>query len=87
MSYEVFIEKLAQRVLEKISQPNQNRIIDGIRNLGTDPRPPGVRKLAGRPAWRIRVGAYRIIYEIDDEKSTILVVALGHRKEVYKSGR
>jgi mRNA interferase RelE/StbE len=43
-----------------------------------------VKKLSGREAWRIRVGKYRIIYEIDDGKLTILVILVGHRKEVYR---
>jgi mRNA interferase RelE/StbE len=62
-------------------------MIEAIRDLRTNPRPPGVRKLTGRPAWRIRVGDYRVIYEIDDDNSTVLVVSLGHRSDVYRAGR
>jgi mRNA interferase RelE/StbE len=48
------------------------------------PRPPGVKKLAGREAWRIRVADYRVIYEIADADLTILVVEIGHRREIYR---
>ncbi len=87
MTYETFIERPAQRSLSKIPPTDQDRIIDAIRKLKSDPRPDGVQKLSGREAWRIRVGDYRIIYEINDEARSVLVVTLGHRREVYRSGR
>ncbi len=71
MKYSIFIEKSAQKSLGKISQPFQGRIIESIRLLANDPRPDGVKKLAAREAWRIRVGVYRVIYEIHDEKLKI----------------
>ena len=55
-----------------------------IHELANDPHPHGSKKLSGRPAWRIRVGAYRVIYEIFADRLLILVVAIGHRKEVYR---
>jgi len=82
--YKVMVERPAKRNLSKIPQPHQDRIINAIRNLRDNPRPSGVRKLTGRSAWRIRIGNYRIIYEIDDDQSTVLVVTLGHRGEVYR---
>lgn len=54
-----------------------------IRCLANEPRPHGVKKLSGRNAWRIRVGNYRIIYEITDSCLMILVVAIGHRRDIY----
>ncbi|MBA3966988.1 MAG: type II toxin-antitoxin system RelE/ParE family toxin [Nitrospirales bacterium] len=87
MTYETFIERSAQRSLSKIPQSDQDRIIDAINKLQSNPRPFGVQKLSGREAWRIRVGDYRIIYEINDEARSILVVTLGHRREVYRFGR
>ncbi len=68
MIYRLFIEKQAQKDLAKISNPDQSRIINAIQNLSENPRPTAVKKLIGRDAWRIRVGNYRIIHEIDDEK-------------------
>ena len=84
MNYTIQIERAAQKSLSRIPQPHQDRIIDAIRNLVAELHPHGTRKLSGRDAWRIRVGDYRIIYEIDDDQSSILVVTLGHRKEIYR---
>ena len=68
MNYTIFIEKAAQKELSKITSQDQNRIISVIRNLSSNPRPPGVKKLSGRTGWRIRVGNYRILYDIKDDK-------------------
>ena len=87
MTYNLFIEKSAQRSLSKIPQPHQDRLTTAIRKLSGNPRPPGVCKLSGRNAWRIRIGDYRVIYEIDDKESIILIVVIGHRGKVYKSRR
>ena len=84
MNYTIRIERSAQKSLARIPQPYQDRIIDAIRNLATIPRPHGTRKLGGKDAWRIRVGDYRILYEIDDGQLDILIVTLGHRKEIYR---
>jgi len=84
MGYKVFIEKLAQKELLNIPKNDQNRIIEAIQALSKNPRPHNVKKLSGREAWRIRVGKYRIIYEIDDGKLTILIILVGHRKEIYR---
>lgn len=87
MTYETLIERSAQRLLSKITQPHQDHIIEAINTLRSNPRPVGVQKLSGREAWRIRVGDYRVIYEINDEASRVLVVTLGHRREIYRFGR
>ncbi len=84
MIYKIFIERSAQKSLSKIPNPNRNRIIESISGLSTIPRPQGAKKLTGRDAWRIRVGNYRIIYEIHDDKVIILIVKIGHRRDVYK---
>ena len=84
MTYALFIEKRAQRTLSRIARQDRERIADAIRRLADEPRPPGVKKLSGRDAWRIRVGDYRILYEIYDERLVILVVDIGHRREVYR---
>jgi mRNA interferase RelE/StbE len=84
LNYTILIERSAQKDLSKIPQHNRDSIISEIRNLSINPRPQGSKKLVNRDAWRIRVGDYRIIYEINDEKLIILVVALGHRKDIYR---
>ncbi len=53
-------------------------------NLAEDPRPSGVKKLSGRDAWRIRVGKYRVIYEVHDDKLIILVISIGQRKDICR---
>ena len=84
MTYAVSILRSAQKALGSISQVHQDRIVTAIRRLASNPRPSGVKKLAGRVAWRIRIGDYRVIYEIHDADLTILVVDVGHRREVYR---
>ncbi|WP_394365405.1 type II toxin-antitoxin system RelE family toxin [Mucilaginibacter gotjawali] len=53
-------------------------------SLEKNPRPPGCKKLTGRKSWRIRVGDYRIIYNISDHLLQIMVIDIGHRKEIYR---
>jgi mRNA interferase RelE/StbE len=84
LSYKLLIERSAQKDLAKIPDSDQHRIISAIEMLSQEPRPQGCKKLSGREAWRIRVGNYRVIYEIDDKKSEILVVVIGHRRDVYR---
>ncbi|NBC30624.1 MAG: type II toxin-antitoxin system RelE/ParE family toxin [Spirochaetes bacterium] len=84
MTYSIEILRAAQKQLAKVEQGLQQRIIDAIRNLAVDPRPSGCTKLSGRPAWRIRVGSYRVIYEVHDDRLLVLVVSIGHRREVYR---
>ncbi|MDP6631050.1 MAG: type II toxin-antitoxin system RelE/ParE family toxin [Kiritimatiellia bacterium] len=84
MTYAVEILRAAQKQLAKIDRQAQARVIDAVRALADNPRPSGCKKLAGRPAWRIRVGSYRVIYEIHDGRLTVLVVAVGDRKDVYR---
>lgn len=55
-----------------------------IANLANDPRPPGYKKLKGRPGYRIHEGNYRIIYEINDKILTVTVIETGNRKDIYK---
>jgi len=83
LKYKLFIERAANKELSKIPHKEQTRIINAIKNLSDNPRPAGVKKLTGREAWRIHVGRYRIIYEIQDDNFVILVVHIGHRKDIY----
>jgi mRNA interferase RelE/StbE len=84
MTYAVEILRAAQKQLAKIERQAQSRIIDSIKSLAANPRPSGCKKLSGRPAWRIRIGAYRVIYEIHDDRLVVLVLSLGDRKDVYR---
>ena len=83
MNYAVSILRRAQKELGQLSSPSFERVCDAIRSLAGNPRPPGCRKLVGRDGWRVRVGDYRVIYEIDDPARTVLVLHVGHRRDIY----
>ena len=83
--YKIEIAPAAERALKKLSADIQRRIIKGILKLEIDPRPSGVKKLAGEDdLYRVRVGDYRIVYEIRDGELIVLVVRVAHRREVYR---
>jgi mRNA interferase RelE/StbE len=83
--YRVLVERGAEKDLARLSPEIHDRIIAAIRALATNPRPPGCRKLAGsKHDWRIRVGEYRVIYEIADEIRIVRVNRARHRREVYR---
>jgi len=84
LSYTLFIERRAQRSLSRIAAQERERISGAIRRLADEPRPQGVKKLSARNVWRIRVGEYRVLYEIHDVRLLILVVDIGHRREIYR---
>lgn len=84
MAYQVDILRSAQKQLAKINHQEQGRIVDALRNLAENPRPHGSKKLTARPAWRIRVGSYRVIYEIHENQLTVLVITIGHRSHIYR---
>lgn len=83
VTYEIEVRPAALRALKKIDRQDQRRIQGAIALLAADPRPPGAKALRGRDGLRIRVGDYRIIYTIQDAKLLIVVVTLGHRRDVY----
>ena len=84
MMYTVFIERYAQKQLMKLSVTEIPFIKEAIASLAVNPRPIGYKKLKGEHAWRIRVGNYRVIYEIYDEQVIVVVITIGHRKDVYR---
>ena len=84
MTYAIEILRVAQKQLAKIDRARQQQIIDAIRLLADNPRPAGCKKLTGRTAWRIRIGTYRVIYEIHDDRLLVLVVTIGNRKDVSR---
>ena len=84
MKYNVFIERYAQKQILKLDRKIIPLIKNAIADLSLNPRPVGYKKLKGEEAYRIRVGDYRILYEIDDDKIVVIIVSVGHRKDVYK---
>ncbi len=84
--YKVQIEKRAGKVLRKLPVDIINRITPVLQKLQNEPHPAGSRKISGcESTYRIRVGNYRIIYEVLKEQVTILVIMVGHRKDVYRN--
>ena len=81
--YKVQVERKAQKKLAKIHSPYFSNIKTAILNLADNPRPNGCKKLKGRDAFRIRIADYRIIYEIHNNILLVLVIDLGHRKDIY----
>lgn len=84
MSYKVFILRRAQRELAELPTEAFQRAKEAILNLSEEQRPSGCRKLTGREGWRIRVGEYRVLYEIDDAERTVTILHVGHRRDVYR---
>jgi mRNA interferase RelE/StbE len=83
--YEVYLERAAERDLRRLSVENFQRIASRIKRLAGDPRPSGCRKITGSESdWRIRVGDYRVIYEIDDKARSVKVMRVRHRREAYR---
>lgn len=81
--YRVELRPAAARALRKLDPTTQPRIQGAIALLAEDPRPPASRPLRGRPGYRVRVGDYRIIYTIADDLLLVVVVTLGHRRDIY----
>ena len=82
--YSISINKKTRKQLDKMSDIIVAPLLEAIENLSENPRPQGYKKLKGRTGYRIRVGNYRVIYEIFDEILLIDVIDLGHRKDIYE---
>lgn len=84
MSYSVSVPRRVQKQINRFPASIQDRINLALRSLGEHPRPPGSRLLSARTGeWRIRVGDYRVIYEIDDTNNSILILEVWHRQRGY----
>jgi mRNA interferase RelE/StbE len=82
-NYTVVLSKKAQKQLDKLSDAIAEPIFEAISNLEENPRPFGNKKLKGRDGYRIRIGNYRVIYDIFDMQLIVDVIAVGHRKDIY----
>jgi mRNA interferase RelE/StbE len=85
-SYSLLLKASAAKEIEAISSKRERqRIAARIRGLANDPRPPGAQKLAGhRDRYRVRQGQYRIVYSVNDAQLEVVVVKVGHRRDVYR---
>ena len=82
--YRIELRPAAIRALRELDPQVRHRIQGAIALLAKDPRPPGARALQGRPGLRVRVGDYRVLYTVQDDVLLIVVVRLGHRRDVYE---
>lgn len=82
--YRIVIVRSAQKELAALPNAVYDRVVAAIQSLATTPRPFGCVKLQGSEDWRIRVGAYRIIYRINDDELVVTVIKVGHRGSVYR---
>lgn len=85
MAYRIEIQRSAEKDLAAVSSTLQARIFKAIDGLVTEPRPNGCKKLSGaKNAYRLRIGEYRIVYEIYDGVLVVIVIRVAHRREVYR---
>jgi mRNA interferase RelE/StbE len=84
-TYRVSIPRRISKRIERFAPGEFERVTGTILALGTDPKPPGRKKMQGRHnEWRVRVGDYRVVYEVDDDARTVTITAVGHRRDVYR---
>jgi len=84
MGYAISILRRAQKELAQLPSGAYEQVRNAILTLAHEPRPPGCTKLTGRNGWRIRIGDYRVIYEIDNKNQTIVILNIGHRRDIYR---
>jgi len=82
--YSIRILRRAQKELASIPTNSYQKLKAALENLAVTPRPQGCTKLVGRPGWRLRVGDFRIVYEVDDAAQTVIVLHIGNRRDVYR---
>lgn len=83
-AYELLIRPSVKKDVKKIPADDLKKILDRIEALREDPRPPGSVKLSGMEYYRIRQGDYRIVYEIQDGRLIVIVIKVGHRRDLYR---
>lgn len=85
MPYSISYSSSAAKALRKLDRATARRLLQAIERLAGEPRPPGCVQLKGGDGeLRIRVGDYRIVYDVEDEQLVVLVLRVGHRREVYR---
>lgn len=84
MSHSLLILRRAQKELASLTPEAYEKVKEALMDLGKRPRPTGCRKLKARKGWRLMVGDYRVIYDIDDQRRIVTVLHVGHRRDVYR---
>lgn len=83
-SYKLLIKPSAAKELEAVPKKDRRRLVTRIRNLSGEPRPPGCERLSGHDLYRVRQGNYRVLYTVHDVELVVVVVTIGHRREIYR---
>jgi mRNA interferase RelE/StbE len=84
MEYQVNLKRSAEKELDALQANRRERIVKHLLTLEENPRPAGSKKLQGQESYRLRVGDYRVLYSIDDQTKQVTIIAVGHRREVYR---
>lgn len=84
MKYRVLISTSVEKQIHSLPDYIRERVFETLQSLGKNPRPVGSKKLKGRSGLRIRVGDYRIIYDVNDKESCIALLRVGHRRDLYR---
>ncbi len=82
--YKIFFKHSVEKELAVIPKKELRKVLQRIKALAEDPRPPGCEKLTGTENYRIRQGRYRIVYAIEDRELTVIIYKIAHRKNVYR---
>jgi mRNA interferase RelE/StbE len=80
----LFIKPSAVKEIESLPKSDRARVVKRIQGLAADARPPGSEKLSGEDKYRVRQGQFRVVYSIDDKERAVVVVKVGHRRDVYR---
>ncbi len=83
--YRIELRRRAQRALDRLPKTHFQAVVEAIKELAQTPKLRGVEKVKSTGLWRIRLGDYRIVYGVDDNRRIVTIVRLGHRREVYRS--
>ena len=83
-SYRLLIKPSAAKELEAVPKKDRQRIVTRIRDLSVEPRPPGCERLSSQDLYRVRQGNYRIVCTVQDPDLVVVIVTIGHRREVYR---
>lgn len=83
-SYKLLIKPSATKELEVLLKKDRQRIVTRIQSLSDEPRPPGCEKLSGHDLYRVRQGNYLVLYSVQDADLVIVIITIGHRREVYR---
>ena len=83
-SYKLLIKPSAVKEIHSLPAGDQKRVVARIRGLADDPRPSGTERLSGDEKYRVRQGDYRVLYSVDDAAKTVVIVKVGHRRDVYR---